>query len=242
MLRENHATNLNDARDTTWRRVGILCRNDWRVSAYALLLVSIFLIIFSNLVHGDDLTGLPFDDPKDLMPPAPRANTAPTGSLGLFAPMPAWAHGTTMPALPIELKPMGGKTAVAGPPPPPPPLAPPKEPVTVVSTTASSSPTPAPQKNSTVTDNNPAMVTVSPFLQWIKNNPQAAALQARQQAAIYHAPTPPEAASANGAARPPIGAPGGSEDPYWLPPLIDSADFGSAPVTGSSAIYSTPQR
>jgi len=89
------------------------------------------------------------------------------------------------------------------------------------------------------------MVTVSPFLQWIKTNPQAAAVQARQQAAGYQAPTAPGANSANAAAvngQSPAGAPGGSEEPYWLPPLIGSADFGSSPVGGSAAIYSTPQR
>jgi len=250
MLRVNHAANLSAARDSIWRRVGTFCRNDWRVSAYSLLLFAFFLILFSNLSRGDDLTGLPYDDPKDLLPAPPQAITSQTASsLGLFAPMPAWAHGVTMPALPAELKPMGGKTAVAGPPPPPPPLAPPKEPVTVVTTTASSAPTPATTKNissvtnaSGVTDNNPAMVTVSPFLQWIKTNPQAAAAQARQQAASYHPPSPTDAGPSTGAGAIGHGAPGGSEDPYWLPPLIDSADFGPTPVSGSAAIYSTPQR
>jgi hypothetical protein len=241
MLRVKHATTPV----TNLRRIAISCLNDWRVSAYSLLLLSIFLIILSNLVHGDDLTGQPVDDPKDLMP----ASTTPAQSTiqtGLFVPMPVWARGIIMPPLPVELKPMGGKTAVAGPPPPPAPLAPPKE--TTVTTTASSAPTPASssEKSSTnAAENNPALVAVSPFLQWIKTNPQAAAAQARQQAESYHAGPPADSAAAiapGATGHTPIAAPGGTGDPYWLPPLIDSADFGPTPVSGSAAIYSTPQR
>jgi hypothetical protein len=88
------------------------------------------------------------------------------------------------------------------------------------------------------------MITVSPFLQWIQANPQAAATEARQQAGVY---------------RPPIALPGGNvlpgaasagANPYWLPPMIDTPEVnstgagssGPTAVGGSAAIYSTPQR
>ncbi len=156
---------------------------------------------------------------------------------GLFVPMPAWARGVILPPLPVELKPMGGKTRIAGPPPTPPPLAPPKD---VVTTTASSTPNTTPAKAAPA-DNNPAMIAVSPFLQWIKTNPQAAT-QARQQAEAYHAGAPAGGNPVNGGA-PQSPGQGNAQDPYWLPPLIDSADFGpTPPVSGSAAVYSTPQR
>jgi hypothetical protein len=249
MLRTNTPIQSNAVPDGIWHRVGAIRLNDWRISAYSLLLVSIFLIIVSNLVRGDDLTGQAIDDPKDLMPAQPRASAPQSsGPDGQFVSMPAWARGNVLPPLPAELNPMGGKTAVAKPPPPPQPLAPPKETATVVTTTTGQTPAPAASTEKTSansTDNNPALIAVSPFLQWIKNNPQAAATQARQQADSYHAGTSSDSSPVNGVngiGHSPIVAPGGSGDPYWLPPLIDSADFGTAPVGGSAAIYSTPQR
>jgi hypothetical protein len=245
MLRVNHTTNSNASRASRWLRLAAFCLNDWRFSAYSLLLLAIFLIIMSTRGHGDDLTGQPVDDPKDLFP-TPATSSQPACESGLFVPMPTWARSIIMPPLPAELKPMGGKTAVASPPPPPAPLAPPRE--TTVTTTASSTPTPAnstEKSSSSAAENNPSLIAVSPFLQWIKTNPQAAAVQARQQAESYHAGPPAEGGApgeAVSAGHSPTSAPGGSGDPYWLPPLIDSADFGPTAVGGSAAIYSTPQR
>jgi hypothetical protein len=202
------------------------------------LLPFIVLITLPSLVHADDLTGMPYDDPKDLSPVSTQ--TASSSSSGLFLPMPGWAHGGVMPPLPAELRPMGGKTPVAAPPkvaaaplaPPKdtPPLAPAKE-ETVAAPRA-----PAPPAET------PAMVTVSPFLQWIKSNPQAAAAQARQEANGYN--TPPNSNAPTGPTHNTAvinGQGNSSGDPYWLPPLIDSPDITPA-VGGSAAIYSTPQR
>jgi hypothetical protein len=245
MLRTHGHIYTHAVQGRFWRRIA----NDWRISAYSLLFFAVFLIIFSNFVRGDDLTGQAIDDPKDLLPASTRVSVSqPTGPEGLFVPMPTWARGNVLPPLPAELKPMGGKTAVAKPPAPPPPLAPPKDTATVVTTTAGSTPAQnaAMEKTSAnATDNNPALIAVSPFLQWIKNNPQSAATQARQQADSYHGGPSPDAGTVNGVGNVGhsiISAPGGSGDPYWLPPLIDSADFGPGPVGGSAAIYSTPQR
>lgn len=208
--------------------------NDWRVSAYSLIVVSVLLIVFSSLAHADDLTGLSDNDPKDLMPAphqtAPRC--AASGDL-TFQPLPTWAHGVIMPPLPYQLTPMGRKpvsfTAAA---PAPAPPAPPKEAPASTTTASASAPKPAPAPE------NPALISVSPFLQWIKANPQAAAAEAHQQANGYH-PAPNGGPGAPGA---PVGAPG-AEDPYWLPPLIDSSTFStSTGPGGSAAIYSTPQR
>jgi hypothetical protein len=217
------------------RRVGKSYSHDWRLSAYSLLFGAVLLIIFSSWVHGDDLTGMAQDDPKDLTAtPVPAVITR-SCDAGLFVPMPAWARKVVMPPLPLELQPMGGKTKVAGPPSATP----------AVNMTKDANATAAANAAAAKPPENPAMVTVSPFLQWIKSNPQAAAAQARQQAEIYHTgPTPPTAATANNAtpAANANAAQGSTQDNYWLPPLIDSPDFGSTAVGGSSAIYSTPQR
>ena len=197
----------------------------------ALLLLFLLIATAPHFVRGDDLTGLPQNDPKDLMAVAPSP-AQPTGEI-TFVQMPAWSRGIIMPPLPYQLKPMGKKPAstVAS---TTPPLAPPKDDNSgSAPATENAAPKPAPAPEP------PALVAVSPFLQWIKSNPQAAAAQARQQANNYNAssvPPPAPGASGNGPAAPN----GNGEDPYWLPPLIDSA--GSMPVSGSAAIYSTPQR
>jgi hypothetical protein len=193
-----------------------------------LLLLSLLVVIVPGLVRGDDLTGLSQNDPKDLMPASP-APAQPTGEIS-FLQMPGWSRGIIMPPLPDQLKPMGKKPNVAVAPAPA-PLAPPKD--TPVTPAATETPKPNP------TPESPALVTVSPFLQWIKSNPQAAAAQARQQANGYQNPAAPGPGAPGNS---PAGPTGNGEDPYWLPPLIDSAGAGPTPVGGSAAIYSTPQR
>ncbi len=150
-----------------------------------------------------------------------------------------------MPPLPDVLKPMGAKKAVLTTPPvaASAPLAPPKDaekPTVVVAKPTVVAPAPAPS---------PALIAVSPFLDWIKANPQAAAEQARQQASTYQAGDPtgpvvaapaPNAAPNNSGTVPVVVGPA----PYWMPPLIDAAPFtsNSGNITGSgAAIYSTPQ-
>jgi hypothetical protein len=195
--------------------------------ATSLILLSLLVSAPSHPARADALTGQPVDDPKDLLPaPAARTTSAPPVGDSLFVPMPVWARGATMPPLPDQLKPMGKKSVVALAPVPA-PVTPPKN-FSATSTTNGTETTTAAAKPS---ENSPAMITVSPFLQWIKANPQAAAAQARQQANSYHAgPSSPTAAAS---------AP---DDTFWLPPLIDSADIGTPAVVGSAAIYSTPQR
>jgi hypothetical protein len=205
-----------------------------------LILLPIFAMSLSLLARADDLTGLPVDDPKDLLPnPAARTTFCPSNGEVLFVPMPSWARGVTMPPLPDQLTPMGKKSAAATAPVPA-PLAPPKD-VSPISTTNGVETTMAGGK-APASVGSPAMITVSPFLQWIKANPQAAAIQARQQAGNYHTgPLSPNAIP-GGPGGPTGGGENASDDSYWLPPLIDSSDIGTKSVGGSAAIYSTPQR
>jgi hypothetical protein len=201
------------------------------------------LLAVAPILRADDLTGMLQDDPKDLYPasaPAPASQPACVANYNTgFLPMPSWARGVVMPPLPDVLKPMGRKAVLTTPPvPAPQPLAPPKDsapPTVVVAKPTVVAPTPVP---------NPALIAVSPFLDWIKANPQAASEQARQQAAAYQV-----GAEANAAVAPAT-APASSTvppaAPYWMPPLIDAAPFGTG-VTGnttgsSAAIYTTPQR
>ncbi len=200
----------------------------------------------ANSARADDLTGMAQDDAKDLLPPT-RAS-APCYTTG-FLPMPYWARGVVMPPLPDVLSPMGRKAVLTTPPVPArEPLAPPKDGTTASTGVTVAKPivvTPGP---ATQPAPNPALIAVSPFLDWIKANPQAAAEQARQQASSYQTaaeptgpiPAPNAAPNSNGNA-PAVVAPA----PYWMPPLIDAAPFtsGTGTTTGSSAaIYSTPQR
>jgi hypothetical protein len=216
--------------------------------------VSLFLgLAPGHFARADDFTSMTHEDAKDLLPPSyappspvcapalPPQDPVSAISYNCFLPMPYWARGVAVPPLPAALTPAGRTVVLTTPPvPAPEPLAPPKDtkemtPVVVVAKPTVVNPTPAPAPS-------PALIAVSPFLDWIKANPQAAADQARQQAATYQAGSETNAASAT----PPAnngGAPGTAPAPYWMPPLIDSAPFGSNPTSGSSAaIYTTPQR
>jgi hypothetical protein len=224
----------------------------FRARATFTLIVSLLLFLslaVMNSGRADDLTGMAQDDAKELLPPSGPTSSAPCYNPG-FLPMPSWARGAVMPPLPDVLKPMGKKVVLTTPPvPAPAPQAPPKDSdksTVVVAKPTVVAPAPAP---------NPALIAVSPFLDWIKANPQAAAEQARQQASVYQAgdPTGPIAAppapnaapnntgSATTGTVPIVVGPA----PYWMPPLIDAAPFtsNSGNVSGSSAaIYSRPQQ
>jgi hypothetical protein len=210
-----------------------------RLAVTIFILIALLVVLLCNPADGDDLTGQAQDDPKDLAPTPPPAPCAPTGMM--FQEMPAWSRDAVMPPLPDTLKPMGKKVVVNTVPPTPAPLAPPKDAasapeVTVAKPVATPPPAPAPS---------PALIAVSPFLQWIQSNPQAAS-QARQQASAYQAPAPTTPAgngtSGNAAAPATAATPTGPTDPYWLPPLIDTAPFGGQTGGSSAAIYVTPQR
>ncbi len=227
MARLHYATHLNATRSNLLRRIFTFSITDWRVSAYSLIVISFFLILFSNRSHGDEYTGLPHEDPKDLGAPA-SPSTEPE-----FAPLPGWARGVKLAALPYQLTPMGKKpvtettVTISHE-----SLAPPKDttPAVLIPMPAS---TPKP---ATTAPETPTLIAVSPFLQWIKSNPQAAAAEARQQAANENAPpAPPTPPSPNQPNSP-------SSNPYWLPPLIDSGEFGVGAIPGGAAIYTTPQR
>jgi hypothetical protein len=245
MLSADHAIRPHASHGSLRRRIGASWLKDWRISAYSLILISLLLIIPSNLAPGDEFTGQSQDDPKDLIPsstPAPRPQS--TDEI-LFLPLPSWSRGVTMPQLPDQLKPMGKKVTVAtaSTASAPASLTPPKEipSIAPASVEAASKVKTSP----TSAEPSPDLVAVSPFLQWIKANPQAASAEARQQANGYHAPStsePGPAGGNSGGASISSGANGSAGDPYWLPPLIDSADFSSSPVGGSAAIYQTPQR
>jgi len=211
-----------------------------RLAVLLFILIALLLVVLTNPANGDELTGQPQDDPKDLAPAPPPTLTLCSTSNDGFQALPSWARASVMPALPDKLLPMGRKVVVLTTPPTAAPLAPPKEAsATPEVTEAKSKPAPA--------SPSPALIAVSPFLQWIQSNPDAAT-QARQQANAYRpAPSPETPVVENGANTPtgatppaPAHAPA-PVDPYWLPPLIDAAPFGVQ--TGSSAaIYTTPQR
>ncbi len=194
------------------------------LKASSLVLLALLLASSPRLMRGDDLTGLAQNDPKDLMPARSPSAPCPTTGPTLFVPLPNWARTVVMPPLPYQLTPMGRKPVVATASPAPTSLTPPPTSAPAVAT-ETSKPKPAPAETT-----NPALMAVSPFLQWVKSNPQAAAAQARQQANSYKA-GPGSSPDTNR-----------NDDAYWLPPLIDSGDFSSKPVTGSAAIYTTPQR
>jgi hypothetical protein len=248
MLHTNYAVHPNRCSDSFWRRIVALSINDWRVSAYSLVIVSVCLIIISSMAHGDEMGGQSQDDTKDMIsytrsgsdPLPPTGEPSVTSSAPLFLPMPTWAHGASLPALPYQLTPMGKKpvvVAASASAPVPEPLEPPKD-------TASTAPPPEPKETApkpVPAPEAPALIAVSPFLQWIKSNPKAAD-EAREEASHPTAQTPTgPTTGANVITAGPNGNTN-APDPYWLPPLIDSAEFSAGPVGGSAAIYSTPQR
>jgi len=210
---------------------------------HVMLLLIPLLLGAAKPVLADDLTGMPHDDPKDLLPPPAQEATSSSFDTG-FLPMPSWARGAVMPPLPQALKPMGKKVVVLTTPPvaAPEPLAPPKEgaPSTVI-VAKPTLVTPAPAST-------PALIAVSPFLEWIKANPQAAAEQARQQANTYTAGSDANVAAPTTNANSNGNAPGAgvtaapAPAPYWLPPLIDSAPFVTSTNGSSDAFFTTPQR
>jgi hypothetical protein len=249
MLQAHNTCQFDALRDKARRKTAGPSINDWRVSAYSLIIVSVILIVISSRAHGDEVTGAPPSDTKEMsytnsgvgISYTTAGPSQPNLMAGFLA-MPSWAHGATMPALPYQLTPMGKKPVViakttSNASPAPAPLAPPKDTPAPApqpeSNDAAAKPAPAPEP--------PALIAVSPFLQWIKSNPKAAD-EAREQAAHSTAQAPPP--PANGANTITAGptANANAQDPYWLPPLIDSADFSTGPVGGSAAIYSTPQR
>jgi hypothetical protein len=214
-------------------RVAALSAHPLRKAA-VLVAISLLVLVPSNHLRADDLTGMQQDDPKDLIAlrPVPQTGDGPCGQQ--FLPLPSWSHVIDMPPLPYQLKPMGKKPMIAASTPPPAPLTPPKE-----ETTATPASTEAAKPKTASAEPAPALIAVSPFLQWVKANPQAAAAQARQQAETYHASSAPEGGTPGASV--PTGPTAPAEDPYWLPPLIDSPTV-SASSGGSAAIYSTPQR
>jgi hypothetical protein len=205
-------------------------------------------LVIARPAWADDLTGAPHDDPKDLLPPVTQDTSSSSANDRGFLPLPSWARGQVMPPLPQALKPMGKKVVVLTTPPvaAPQPLAPPKDTSAPKVTTVKPTP-PAPPSAPAPT---PALIAVSPFLEWIKSNPQAASEQARLQASTYTAGSDANAAAptmnANGTpsgnGNPPSVSAAQPPAPYWLPPLIDSATFGTSSGGSSAAIYTTPQR
>jgi hypothetical protein len=187
----------------------------------------ILLLIFLSLAfaHADGDTGLPGDDPKDLGPVRPEVSTTSCVS-EMFLPMPEWSRFEKMPPLPEVLTPMGHSLVHDEKP----------RPAALAETKPDAAPPPKLAPKPKVAQPDPDQVAISPFLQWIKDHPDAAA-QARKQA-VVDAGAP--AAGSTAAAPAPA-------DPYWMPPMIDSSASGSdvqaaGGVGGSAAIYSRPQR
>jgi hypothetical protein len=186
---------------------------DKEFMATGIILVLVLVSIGLARAGGED-TGLPQDDPKDLS--SQQAQPAPCDPQEYFLPMPGWSHFVKMPPLPGTLTPMGKSPTIAKP-----------QPAAVAETKPDAAPMPKPAvKAKPAPAQTPDFVAVSPFLQWVKDHPQEAAAQAQKQAGTYNAIAPAA----------PIGV-----DPYWMPPMIDNGNS-TGPVTGSAAIYSTPQR
>jgi hypothetical protein len=217
-----------------------------------------------GVARADDLTGQPHDDPKDLLPAPAQASNCPESDTSGFLPLPSWARDAVMPPLPAVLKP-NGKLAVLTTPPKAAPLTPPPAKDEVTANVIVEKPTPAPAAPAPAAPapQPTALIAVSPFLDWIKANPHEAAQQARQEAGSYAAgsdaspaapisPVSPSSGNAQAGTGPVVGAvvapagPGGpAVTPYWMPPLVDTAPFGSSGgnmVGSSAAIYTTPQR
>lgn len=187
------------------------------------VLLGLFFIGLTQLARGDEFTGTPGDG-ADLAP-LPQPDLARAAEI-FFQPLPAWSHVTKMPSLPDQLKPMGKQVVIAVSPPVALPSAPPKD---LPAVTSPAKETPKPKTPPAPIQPDPDLIAVSPFLQWIKSDPHAAA-EARQQASGDKAPVPST-----------TGAPS-SDAPYWLPPLTDMPGVGAGPSGGSAAIYSTPTR
>ena len=160
------------------------------------------------------------EDPKDLREPRDSADDHASAFLSL----PAWSSYTKMPPLPDQLKPLGRKPLIVSTRSPSPASATP-------SPAVAAAVAPAPQ-HPHVSDSNPTLIAVSPFLEWIKDHPTQAAAQAHKEADAYRA-NPAPATTANAS-------------PYWMPPIDETPETTVAQpttTTGSSAaIYSTPQR
>ena len=186
----------------------------WDKEFMATGLILVLILVSIGLAQADDQTGLPQGDPKDIS--SEQAQPAPCTPDEYFLPMPGWTHFVKMPPLPGTLTPMGKSPTVATP-----------APAAVAETKPDAAPMPKPAAKPKAAAPDPDLIAVSPFLQWVKDHPQEAAAQAQKQVQTYNA-------------GPPAGTPIGV-DPYWMPPMIDNG-YSTGPVTGSAAIYSTPQR
>jgi hypothetical protein len=198
-----------------WRR-RMEDRYGWDKEFLATGIILVLILVSFGLAHADDATGLPQDDPKDVS--SQQAEAAPCTTGEFFLPIPSWSRFVKMPPLPEQLTPMGKSPVVAKP-----------APAAVAETKPDAAPLPKPaaKPKAPASTDDPALIAVSPFLQWVKDHPQEAATQARKQAD-------------DDSAGPPIVVNPGV-DPYWMPPMIDGTTP-APPVTGSAAIYSTPQR
>ena len=178
----------------------------------------ILLLILASLAfaRADDSTGLPGDDPKDVGPERPEVSTTSCVS-EMFLPIPEWSRFTKMPPLPERADADGrvaGERSQAARRPP----WPRRSPMARLR--------PSPRRSRWRPAPDPDQVAISPFLQWIKDHPQdavAAGAQGSRDGCAARPRLPRPARSAAG------GAPA---DPYWMPPMIDSA---AAPTVEASS-------
>ena len=216
-----------------WRR-RTESRYGWDREFAAAVAGALAVLLFSiGLAHGDENTGTPAD-PKEMVTSDQDAGCSTDIT---FLPLPSWASAK-MPPLPGQLTPMGTPTilhkpspaAVAETKPDTPPM--PKKLPQVYPLASSKDPAPA-------ANDSPALMAVSPFLQWIKDHPAGSRDPGRARKPTVIVPARPLRAAA--ASRPGPGA-----SPYWMPPMIDSSPVAAVQAgesgNGSAAIYSTPQR
>ncbi len=172
---------------------------------YLILVVILGLILIASQVQAGDDAAFASKDQQQ----------------GDFQMVPAWSRYDHMPVLPDELKPFGKQVTPAPTPAP-------------VATTPAPTPTPTPAPT-TAKQEAKDLTSIAPFLEWVKQDPAAAAALARKEAAKYEVPAPTSL----------VVPQSDNTRPYWLPPVQISTDSGASttqptPVTGSSAVYQRP--
>lgn len=201
-----------------WRR-RMQTQYGWDKEFKAAGAILLFLILTLAFARAGDDTGLPGDDPKDVGPANSEASTTSSTNCvsDMFVPIPAWSRFVKMPPLPEVLTPMGKSPTLSKP-----------RPAALAETKPDGAPPPKPAPKPQAPKPDPDLVAISPFLQWVKDHPDAAA-QARKQAAADAPPVSPTPVN-----------PAAGGDPYWMPPMIDGS--GTDDLQGGSATYSRPQR
>ena len=232
MLHTNYASHLQVTPNKSWRKLVSYSINDWRVSAYSLIIVSVFLIIISSVAsHGDEVTGAPQTDTKEMSYTTSGVGvsytTAGPAQLNMatgFLPMPAWARGPRCPHCLISL-PRWERNRSWLPRSPAPPL--PRRWLPRRKRRLRRRLLLLRRKRPPSPRLRPKLRRSSPYLRFCNGSSRTRRRRTRRVSRQVTLPLrrPPVRPMARTPSRrdPPANA--NSQDPYWLPPLIDSADI-----------------